>query len=94
MKIHEIGFIIVISVLGVLRLDCAVVGSKCARGTICDECGLPEIRPNIKIVGGKTAIPYSWPSQVLILQTYKFNFNYKTHSTRFICGGTLIDRNV
>lgn len=90
----KVFIIVVLSLFGFLKVNCAENGLKCGKGKSCDDCGLPEIMPNIKIVGGKTAIPFSWPSQVLILQTYKFKLGYKTHSTRFICGGTLIDRNV
>jgi len=46
------------------------------------NCGIPAIKPDTSsnIVGGKDAIPYSWPWQVALFK----NGNYQT------CGGSLI----
>ncbi len=65
------------------------------------ECGRSEVRPNTRIVGGIKSVPHSWPSQVLIVQSYKGYYDLrplapsnKTFiSVEFRCGGTLIDLN-
>jgi len=53
-------------------------------GVFSAECGIQQIKPNIKlesfIVGGNAAIPNSWPWAVTI-------FEYGKHS----CGGTIIN---
>ena len=53
------------------------------------KCGVPAIAPittGIKIVGGITARPNSWPWQVL-LET-------KVEGQTFMCGGSLINNQV
>lgn len=50
--------------------------------------------PNVRIVGGIPAEPYSWPAQVLIRQSYKYFYENKYRFETFMCGGTLINRNV
>jgi secreted trypsin-like serine protease len=69
--------------------------------TIIVECGRSEVRPNTRIVGGLKSIPHSWPSQVLIVQSYKGYYDLRPLATsnktfisvEFRCGGTLIDSN-
>jgi hypothetical protein len=59
------------------------------------------VRPNTRIVGGIKSVPHSWPSQVLIVQSYKGYYdlrplapsNKTLISVEFRCGGTLIDLN-
>jgi hypothetical protein len=62
------------------------------------DCGLPDVEQNARIVGGIAANPYSWPSQVFIIQSVKLDYTFpdnktQTILTKFQCGGTLIDRN-
>ena len=46
-------------------------------------------------MGGVKAIPYSWPAQVLIIQTvsgtYKIGYGNYNLQKSFICGGTIIN---
>ena len=61
------------------------------------ECGLSSFYRNVRIVGGVTANPFSWPSQVLIYQDYKINYTFpdkisKVFTRGYYCGGTLINR--
>jgi hypothetical protein len=52
----------------------------------------------MKIIGGSTALPHSWPSMAIIKISYKLRtFNPHLNQTRietydFECGGSLIDR--
>jgi len=49
-------------------------------------CGTPAIKPDTtKIVGGKDAIPYSWPWQVALFKKPFFGTAYQ------FCAGTIID---
>jgi len=50
------------------------------------KCGVPAIKPDTStnIIGGKDAIPYSWPWQASVARTR--NETYFSHT----CGGTLI----
>jgi len=49
------------------------------------KCGVPAIKPDTaKIVGGKDAIPYSWPWQVALFKKPVFGDPYQ------FCAGTLI----
>ncbi|CAF1070795.1 unnamed protein product, partial [Brachionus calyciflorus] len=64
----------------------------------CDICGVQDVHPNTKIVGGISALANSWPSMALILFKYTAVFEIggvKFHSNPIMtyCGGTLIDRN-
>ncbi len=66
-------------------------------GDNCDiECGLSYSTPNVKIVGGTTAVSNSWPSLAYIKFTYKatayVSGSYVTFTYGSACGGTLIDR--
>ena len=63
------------------------------------ECGKSFYDPDLsKIVGGNTAVSYSWPSMAYILFTYKADVyidkydTTKTLSFAYYCGGSLIDR--
>jgi secreted trypsin-like serine protease len=50
------------------------------------QCGNPAITPDTtKIVGGKDAIPYSWPWQVALFKKPIFGSAYQ------FCAGTIID---
>jgi len=52
------------------------------------DCGNTPIPPDeSRIVGGKKAIPYSWPWQVEMCMDYGFG------SCDLRCGGTIIDKN-
>ena len=59
------------------------------------DCGVTNVSPNAKIVGGIVANPNSWPAQVLIIQSYSgdytVNSNVVTVSSEWMCGGTLIN---
>lgn len=55
----------------------------------CYECGRTSVTPDIKIIGGIEATPYSWPAQAQI-QIRKAND--PTASGYELCGGTLISR--
>jgi len=49
------------------------------------KCGVPKIKPDTsKIVGGKDAIPYSWPWQVALFTASPFGSGYQ------FCAGSLI----
>ena len=59
------------------------------------ECGKTYNQPNVRIIGGSPAVPYSWPAQVLIRQNFKgfieiSNFQYIITGS-LLCAGTLID---
>lgn len=61
------------------------------------ECGLVENSSNLKIVGGKEAVPHSWPSIVFIDFYYKYEFKQpngivENKTEESTCGGSLIDR--
>ena len=43
------------------------------------ECGLTNIAPNLKIVGGINANPYSWPSQVLVVQNIALDYSLSSN---------------
>ena len=62
----------------------------------CDECGISSIAPNSRVVGGVTALDYSWPSAALIIASYKtdmfVNGQWVKVEVSFMCGGTLINR--
>ena len=63
------------------------------------ECGITYFESNVRIVGGVPAVPYSWPAQVLIVFTFKGDFNLSTNSIKTItqqsiCGGTIISEQV
>lgn len=67
-----------------------------SNGTYCEQCGLSYINPNVKIVGGVSAIPYSWPSYVAIKINIKNDYVFPdnqtvTVETTSLCGGTLIN---
>jgi hypothetical protein len=62
----------------------------------CDECGLTQQAPGLKIVGGQDAVPHSWPATAIIYFTYRTRVNINGHvrlqDYSAQCGGTLIDR--
>lgn len=71
----------------------------------CDNCGVSFVQPNVarnsRIVGGIKAIPYSWPSAVLVVFSYKGEIRLPSNNgageivtvrLSSKCGGTLIDR--
>ncbi|CAF0932487.1 unnamed protein product [Brachionus calyciflorus] len=68
---------------------------NCDLSLECDGCGKIYNQPNAKIIGGKEAVPYSWPSMALVVFRYKFYYtidNKIFQSSKFsICGGTLIN---
>uniref|UniRef100_A0A7E4ZQM2 Peptidase S1 domain-containing protein n=1 Tax=Panagrellus redivivus TaxID=6233 RepID=A0A7E4ZQM2_PANRE len=52
------------------------------------QCGQTPILPeDNRIVGGAAAVPHSWPWQVLLQITTRYN---KTHDNVQTCGGTII----
>ena len=59
---------------------------------IISECGLTFSEENLKIVGGITAEPHSWPSIALIEFNYKSSRDNYTNLTIFRCGGSLYDK--
>lgn len=59
-----------------------------------DECASAYIKPNVRIVGGITAEPYSWPGHVLIRQRYRFRHENQWKTVSYKCGGTLIHRQI
>jgi V8-like Glu-specific endopeptidase len=61
------------------------------------ECGKVFASQNVKIVGGVTATPNSWPSIAYLEFNYRQNYRLPTGITvqatfGSACGGTLIDR--
>lgn len=66
------------------------------------ECAITEVRPNTRIMGGIQSVPHSWPSNVLLIQSYKGYYdlrplapsNRTLISVEFRCGGTLISTDV
>ena len=62
------------------------------------ECGLSFFNPNVKIVGGVSAVPNSWPSTAFIQLSYKREeLDPKTNMTIAVeyvgkCLGSLIDK--
>lgn len=60
------------------------------------ECGISYNEPNVKILGGITSVPYSWPAQVLIVQNIKHYVDILSRTylitAAFSCGGTIINR--
>jgi secreted trypsin-like serine protease len=66
---------------------------KAFDGKSCVSCGRSYVKPNVvtpRIIGGQEAIPYSWPYQALIIQTYEFYLNNERKKVTFMCAGTLI----
>ncbi|RMZ99679.1 trypsin I-P1-like [Brachionus plicatilis] len=66
---------------------------NCSNGgtpPFCDECGVSNAVPNIRIVGGIEAVPNSWPSMALIIFDYMDFFLAKP--TQIRCGGTVINK--
>ena len=74
------------------------VGNNCEY-----ECGKTNHRPNLRrmkrIVGGKEAVPYSWPANAFIVFNFKGNVSYQNFEGKteyayldetFRCMGTLI----
>lgn len=63
-----------------------------------DLCGLGKSLPNLRILGGIEAEPFSWPSMALIKFNYTFfyEFDNVTYNQTHIsyCGGSLISRRV
>ena len=62
------------------------------------ECGKTFAVNNLRIVGGSTAIPNSWPSMAYVKFNYKATFLSPqgvklTYTFSSSCGGTLITRN-
>lgn len=60
------------------------------------ECGVNYFSDDYtRIVGGRVAVPYSWPSVVIIIFEYaveeEADNSSKTHRVRSLCGGSLID---
>ena len=60
-------------------------------------CGIQEVLPNTKIIGGVSAVMNSWPSMALILFKYTVIYDYngikvQSNPVMTYCGGTLIDR--
>jgi V8-like Glu-specific endopeptidase len=60
------------------------------------ECGITEINPNVKVVGGEIASTNSWPYQVHVKQNIKYDLNLPDYTKKTIefsisCGGTLIN---
>ena len=59
------------------------------------ECSKTNLRPNLRIVGGQSAVPNSWPAQVYIIQNVKGIIYTETGPENFTdnypCGGTLIN---
>ncbi|GAU89143.1 hypothetical protein RvY_01727 [Ramazzottius varieornatus] len=58
------------------------------------QCGQPAIQPDIslggasnRIIGGKDAVPHSWPWQVMYMHQRKGQSSHYFH-----CGGSVIDR--
>lgn len=51
---------------------------------------------NLRVVGGKAAVPHSWPSAVFLTISYKtlvyLGGDEVLISTSYMCGGSLIDR--
>lgn len=62
------------------------------------ECGKTYSQPDLRIVGGKEANPYSWPSMAYIKFNYRTRIQIKENNQEiikefgFACGGSLIDR--
>ena len=61
-----------------------------------EECGIINTTPDLlRIVGGTTAIAYSWPSIAIIIFSYKATVlvggSYQTISESTLCGGSLLD---
>jgi len=73
----------------IIRLRCKKTCGLCKQPTLkpgttfpphVGGCGKPDVNPGVaRVVAGKTAIPHSWPWQILML-----------FAGRPICGGTLI----
>lgn len=56
---------------------------------ILSECGLNfNDKDDLRIVGGKEALPYSWPSMARFFSPYDGNLTLG----KGLCGGTIIDR--
>ena len=67
------------------------MGYVCAQSTVAPQapdCGNTPIPPDeTRIVGGKVAVPYSWPWQV------EMCMDYGSGTCDLRCGGTIIDKN-
>lgn len=66
---------------------------KAFDGNSCILCGKTNLKPNVvtaRIIGGQEALPYSWPYQALVIQTYEFFLNNERRKVTFMCAGTLI----
>ncbi len=59
------------------------------------DCGIGDVQPNMRIVGGIEAVQNSWPYSILLIQTYETDVNITGYTTvhvkqQFACGGTII----
>lgn len=60
---------------------------------------MTDVEPDLRIVGGVSANPYSWPSQVMLVQTISGNYVFQKNgkiikkriNEQYLCGGTLIN---
>jgi secreted trypsin-like serine protease len=55
-------------------------------GAIAQQCGVPKVKPDTtsNIIGGKDAVPYSWPWQMAL---------HRTQTNSLTCGGSILSNN-
>jgi hypothetical protein len=62
----------------------------------CESCSNVYYTQNARIVGGSQAVAYSWPAQVLVVETiqgvYKIQTSSYSITKSYLCAGTLINR--